>query len=403
MKRYYADLHIQSRYTASAAKDMTVKNLTSQAKLKGLNIMGTGDCLHPAWRAELRQELHWNGEIYEREGICFLPSVEIKDRNKVHHLVFLETLEHFDKLYDKWKSHGKIDHIGVPTIYLGGQQIARDVFELHGIIGPAHIFVPWQSLFMSYDSLGECYGELSNRILFVELGLSADTEMADCIEELTKRTFLSNSDNHSLIALGREFNEFLLGEATFEEIVSALENRGGRKITLNVGLDPREGKYYSSACIKCRARYRYNDALTLNWKCEKCRGIIRKGVADRIKELSTYSKPMHPDFRPPYMHMLPLPELIRLAHPSIADKDLVSKRDNLIREFDNEINILLNTNVAEISEMDEELGYTLEKVRHGKLNFFPGGGGQYGKPTFDETDDSSTFYALKYKQKRLLE
>jgi len=403
MKKYYVDLHIQSRYTASATKDITVKNLARQARIKGLNIIGTGDCLHPKWREELERELQYSDGIYEKEGIYFIPSVEIKDKNRVHHLIFLETLKDFDRLYNKWKEHGKLDKIGVPTIHLDGEQITKEVFDLNGIIGPAHIFVPWESMYKSFDSINDCYGEFSSKITFIELGLSADTYMADTIRELKEKVFLSNSDNHSLNTLGREFNEFFLEKPTFEEIRKALENKGGRKVTLNVGLDPREGKYYLSACIKCHSRYRYEDATRLKWKCEKCGGIIRKGVKDRVSELSSYKKPKHPEFRPPYIHMLPLSEIIKMCYPHANNKEVKERKNGLIERFGSELSILLHVNISELCKADEKIGEVLEKIRNGKLNFVPGGGGKFGEPTFDEVDEDLLFYKPKFTQRRLFE
>ena len=230
MKKYYVDLHIQSRYTASATKDITVKNLARQARIKGLNIIGTGDCLHPKWREELERELQYSDGIYEKEGIYFIPSVEIKDKNRVHHLIFLETLKDFDRLYNKWKEHGKLDKIGVPTIHLDGEQITKEVFDLNGIIGPAHIFVPWESMYKSFDSINDCYGEFSSKITFIELGLSADTYMADTIRELKEKVL-------QLMEMARNSGKIKKGT---NETTKAVERGQAKLVVIAEDVDPEE-------------------------------------------------------------------------------------------------------------------------------------------------------------------
>jgi len=388
INEYYADLHIQSRYTVGATKDITVKKLACQAKSKGLSLIGTGDCLHPRWREELKKELLYDGKTYMLENVYFLPTVEIKDKDRVHHLIFLQTLENFSELYDKWKKYGKLNKAGVPTIHLDGERIAQDTCKLGGIIGPAHIFVPWQSLYKSFNSLNECYKSFSNEVKFVELGLSADSNMADRIQELTKRVFLTNSDNHSLYTIGREFNRFLTKEPSFEEIRNALSNKGGRKVTLNVGIDPREGKYHSSACAKCYAKYRYEDAKILNWRCEVCGYIIRKGVIDRVEELATYQKPKHPDFRPPYVKMPSLVEIIKLGYPQLSRSKVLEKKETMVRIFGAEIKILLDSDVEDIRKIDESIGEIIKRIKNMELNYVSGGGGKPGIPILGEVKEN---------------
>ncbi len=240
-------------------------------------------------------------------------------------------------------------------------------------------FTPWTALYKEYDSLKECYGNA--KIHFLELGLSADSQMADMIKAHHRLTYLSNSDAHSPQPhrLGREFNRFEVKDATFEEIREAILKKGGRKIILNAGLDPRLGKYHLTACSKCYTKYRLEDAKRLNWKCERCGGVIKKGVRDRILELADTKE--RPKDRPPYLHLAPLAEIISMVTgKGIETKSVKAVWERLLREFGSEIGVLVDAPIESIARIiGEDMAKAIWAFRNEKLIIIPGGGGKYGE------------------------
>jgi len=251
------------------------------------------------------------------------------------------------------------------------------------LIGPSHAFTPWTSMYKEFDSMRACYGDRVGDVKFLELGLSADTSMADKIAELQDITFLSCSDAHSPWPdkLGREFNRFDLAEPTYAEIVKALKRENGRRISLNVGFDPRLGKYHRSACSRCFKQFELEQAKALRWRCDKCGGWIKKGVLDRVNELATYPAPRHPPHRPPYLRIAPLAEVVALAlgQEDPHTPEVQSIWEKLVTRFGNEIKVLVDLPPEELAEAaGTKVAAVIKAFRAGELKVIPGGGGRYG-------------------------
>jgi len=245
-------------------------------------------------------------------------------------------------------------------------------------------------MYAKHSSLSDCYGELTDYVSFVELGLSADSDYADKIKELHRLTFLTNSDCHSPhpVRLAREFNRFEVGDATFDEIKKAILRVGGNKPVLNVGLFPQEGKYNESACMSCHTHYVLEEAIRRRWKCQ-CGKKIKKGVKDRIEEKATYKEPVHPDHRPPYLHLIPLPEIITKAvkQHSPFTKTVTARWEELVSGFGNEIAVLLDADLDEIARATTPaIAEAIRAFREKKIHIVPGGGGRYGKIELPEEE-----------------
>ena len=272
-----------------------------------------------------------------------------------------------------------IESEGRPHVSLSAAEIADLANDMDILIGPAHAFTPWTALYKEYNSLKEAYGDA--KIHFLELGLSADSYMADRIKAHHKLTYLSNSDAHSPMPhrLGREFNRFELQDVTFEEIRKAILKRGGRRIVLNAGLDPRLGKYHLTACSKCYIKYKLEDAKRLNWRCEVCGGVIKKGVHDRILELADTNE--RPKDRPPYLHLAPLAEIISMViGKGVETKSIKAIWERLLREFGSEINVLVDGPIEAMAKIiGEDIAKAIWAFRNEKLIVIPGGGGKYGE------------------------
>ncbi|ACS89643.1 MAG TPA: TIGR00375 family protein [Thermococcaceae archaeon] len=376
-----ADLHIHSRYSKAVSKLMTFPILAENAKLKGLGIVGTGDILNPKWEGELLKYSQKVDEgTYEIKGIKFLLTAEVEDNKRVHHLLIFPNIETVRELRERLKHYSKdVESEGRPHLSLNASEIADLSNEFDVLIGPSHAFTPWTALYKEYNSIKEAYGNY--KIHFLELGLSADSYMADKIKAHHNLVYLSNSDAHSPQPhrLGREFNRFEVEDATFEEIKKAILKRGGRKIVLNAGLDPRLGKYHLTACSRCYTKYRLEDAKRLGWRCELCGGVIKKGVHDRILELADTDE--RPKDRPPYLHLAPLAEIIAMVlNKGVETKSVKSIWERLLKEFGSEIRVLVDAPVEAIAELiGDEIAKAIWAFRNEKLIIVPGGGGKYGE------------------------
>jgi uncharacterized protein (TIGR00375 family) len=371
-----ADLHIHSKYSMATSSKMELSVIAREAGKKGIQLVGSGDCLHPKWRLELRQ-LERVGETLCIGDTFFIPTVEVEDVNRVHHLLILPSLSKAEELYEALKRHSpNIDTDGRPTVNLTGEEIAGIACEVESLIGPAHAFTPWTAIYAYHSSLRECYGEKTEYVSFVELGLSADSDYADRILELHPLTFLTNSDAHSPWPnkLAREFTRFEMEHPSFDELEKAIRRREGRAPVLNVGLFPQEGKYNESACIRCFKHYTLREAVSLSWQC-RCGGRIKKGVRDRVEELADTSS--HPPHRPPYLHLIPLSEIIAMAlGTSPNTKTVQGHWEKLITTYKSEITVLVDADLS--GDVDPRVVSAVRAFRSGKVIVHPGGGGKYG-------------------------
>ena len=366
------------------SKKMTLELLSVEAKKKGVDIVATGDCLHSKWLSEIKKLNKIDEGTSELNGTRFLLTTEVEDNKRVHHLLIFPSISTVESFREKILNYTvNIDTDGRPNLNMNGIEIAQIAKDCDALIGPCHAFTPWTAMYAYHDSLKSCYGDLTDYIPFMELGLSADTNYADKIKELENLTFLTNSDAHSPypVRLAREFNRFKVEDFTFNEIKKALLRKGGRKSILNVGLPPQKGKYNESACLRCFKHYTLTESIMKKWKCT-CGKRIKKGVRDRIEELSSYSEPKHPDHRPPYIHVIPLAEIIAkvIGHSSPNTKGVVSRWENLIKTFGNEVNVLIDAELSEIEKVtDTSITSAIEAFRKNEIIFYPGGGGEYGK------------------------
>ncbi|WP_321422904.1 TIGR00375 family protein [uncultured Methanobacterium sp.] len=400
-----ADLHIHGRYSMATSKNMTPALLSSQGSLKGLHLVATGDAFHQGWlnmieeateeSAEgifrINESKKMHNEFLQEEipdGISKNPDTkliltsEVEDSKRVHHLILIPSFEAAYQMRKKLK--GNLDSDGRPRVRMNGAEIQELALENGCIMGPSHAFTPWTSIYKEYDSIMDCYSEIPD---FVELGLSADTDMADRIEELQDIPFLTNSDAHSPWPhrLGREFNEIDVKDLSFPALASAIADKN---ITANYGFDPRLGKYHHTACTKCYQQFHPEEAIKMNMKCP-CGGTIKKGVDYRVEELATWKEPHHPPHRPPYIHIMPLAEIISLTYSKGVTTKFVQKIwQQLILKFGDEISVLIDAPLEALVEIDPELARRIQAFRDKTLQIKVGGGGKYGELVFNE--ESST-------------
>jgi uncharacterized protein (TIGR00375 family) len=377
------DLHIHSRFSAATSEKMKIRTISEEAPRKGIQVVATGDCLHSGWMREIKECNMVDDGTFEMNNTHFILSTEIESKNRVHHLLYFPCISAADEFKKNIKLKSQnLETNGRPNVDLNGIELATLAKDVDAMIGPAHAFTPWTALYAYHSSLKDCYGDLSDYISFVELGLSADSDFADKIQELHRLTFLTNSDCHSPhpVRLAREFTRFEVKECTYNEIKKAILREHGNKPILNVGLPPQEGKYHETACRSCYTHYSLEEARRRRWKC-RCAKRIKKGVKDRINEKANFSEPQHPDHRPPYIHLIPLAEIITKAigqHNPFTQT--VTKRWNeLISVFSSEINVLIDANIEDISRVTAPaITEAIQAFREKKYMLHPGGGGKYG-------------------------
>jgi len=424
LQRFDTDLHIHSLHSISVSKFMTIPMLTRGAKEKGLHLIGTGDVTQPDWLKHLKKHLSSDDDILSHDDVSFIPTVEIEDTESIHHLVILQDFEaveilrnclstHSPNMNDKWG--------GRPRVNIDGERLAGLVSDVGGMIGPAHAFTPFRSIFREnkHTSLQSCYGDETSNIHFIELGLSADSETADFIPELRKLTFITASDAHSPAPnkLGREFVRFEMAAPSFKELKLAITRQRDRKPVLNLGFNPRLGKYYLSFCYHCRRTLitpagdeppSYDD-LNIYISCStptdrqrlledihKRKVIcpadgkkLRLGVRDRAAAIGE-GKSKSPHHRPPYLHIAPLLDIISISLEikSTSAKTVRNLYDKMRNRFGPETLILTEAPLDGVREMNERVAIMISKYRDKTIGYIEGGGGRYGKlvPPWESAD-----------------
>ncbi|MFX1233439.1 MAG: endonuclease Q family protein [Promethearchaeota archaeon] len=431
MDLFNCDFHIHSPHSIAVSKSLNLDTMRETCLKKGLHILGTGDILQPDWLKYLKKNLKRNNDgAYYYKDIFFILQTEIEDKDSIHHLVLFPDFESVKAAQNKLKYYSKNifdEWGGRPRVDLTAAEIVDLITDLGGLIGPAHAFTPFKAIFRQnkYKTLEECYQNAFKKVYFLELGLSANTELADRLESLKRITFLSNSDAHSQDprSLGREFNKLEIDNPSFAEVVLALKRKEGRRVTLNVGLHPKLGKYYNMFCYKCRRRILFkeskneefgflsNYAINNNFinffsndpeksrkefisqvarqkiNCLACKEEFNKnfkiklGVSERIDSIASFNKPKHPEHRPEYINAIPLIDIIRSIRgiKSVNSKTVLNEYNQLNEKLGTEFSILVDIPLLEIEKFDKDIASVINAFRNDEIQYVPGGGGIYGK------------------------
>ncbi|ACL69441.1 endonuclease Q family protein [Halothermothrix orenii] len=389
MQEIYADLHIHigsacggQPVKVTASRKLNFQNILQESLYrKGLNLVGIIDSASPLVINDIEdlldkgimEELPEGGVKYQDKLFIILGSeIESREENggQAHYLAyfpFLSQIKEFSQLLGNYITN---INLSSQACRLTGREILNIVDELGGLLIPAHAFTPHKSFYgRCFSGYREVFSDEEwEKIPAIELGLSADTHLADFLSELAGKSFLSNSDAHSLGKIAREYNKMRLEDINFKEFKLALQRKKGRCITYNYGLDPRLGKYYSSYCLHCQKTV----PLTGGERCSLCGSQkIIMGVKDRIINISKRNKSISPPWRPPYVHQIPLADV-----PGVGKKTL----NKLLKSFGTEMEIIHQSGVNELSELvGTRIAGNIDKARSGKASIEPGGGGVYGK------------------------
>ena len=395
MYEVFADLHVHigrsetgKPIKITAARSLNFANIAKEcAERKGINIVGIIDCASPYVIEDIEKFLQ-SGDAYELEDggiiykdkVCILLGSEVEtsevSRNgkcgSAHNVCFFPHLDDIKGFSREMSTHIKNITLSTQRSDISGYELIDIVEKYNGILIPAHIFTPFKSYYGNcVDRIKDIFKEKYDKIFAVELGLSSDTFLADMISELEGKTFVTNSDAHSLPKIAREYNKMQVKDISFKEVVKALKNEDGRKVLANYGLDPKLGKYHRTHCDNCDSTIETKEPVEV---CPKCGSDkVTFGVFDRIELIKDKETTKSPENRPPYIYQIPLTFI-----PGVGGKTI----EKLLDTFETEMNILHKLSQDDIEAVvGEKVAKHIVNAREGNMKVESGGGGNYGKVT----------------------
>lgn len=393
MNEVFADLHIHigrsekgKPIKITAARSLNFANIAKECyDRKGIQICGIIDCASPYVIEDIENFLK-TGEAYEiedggiiyKDKVCILLGSEVETseigrnghKGAAHNVCFFPHLKDIKGFSEQMSHHIKNITLSTQRSDLSGYELIDLVEKYNGILIPAHVFTPHKSYYGNcVDSLKEIFKEKFEKIFAIELGLSSDTFLADTISELETKTFVTNSDAHSLPKIAREYNKLQVEDISFKEVVKALKNEEGRKVVANYGLDPKLGKYHRTYCDNCENTIETKQPVSI---CPKCgSNKVTFGVFDRIELIKDKKQTKSPKSRPPYIYQVPLGFI-----PGVGTKVI----EKLLGKFGTEMTILHKLSKDDIEAViGEKIANKIEEARTGNAKIEVGGGGVYGK------------------------
>lgn len=405
---YVADLHIHSPFSRATSRESTLAGLAAWARIKGIQVVGSGDFTHPGWFSRLKEELepaepglfrlkHEKEVLSPLPGLStppgpvrFLLSAEISSiykrhnaTRKVHNLLYVPDFASAERISARLAGIGNIASDGRPILGLDSRDLLEIMLEEapEGFLVPAHIWTPWFSLFGSrsgFDTIEECFGDLTSHVFALETGLSSDPAMNRLISSLDHFALISNSDCHSPAKLGREANLFATG-FDFFSLRDAIRNNHSDSFRGTIEFFPEEGKYHCDGHRACKVCLDPRETRRLGLICPVCGRPLTVGVRHRVMELADRQEPVYTDGAPEFFSLVPLPELLcELLGVGPSSKEVMRHYCETIGRFGSEFNLLLHTQVEEICRQSPILGEAVGRVRRGRVIRKPGYDGEYG-------------------------
>lgn len=387
------DFHIHGPYAQACSRNTTLEKLETYAKIKGLNILGTGDALHPKWFQSITSELteDENGILWSKNKFPFIWQTELalfysqggKGR-RIHHVVLMPNKEVVIQVRDALLKKGRLDYDGRPIFGMSSIEFMDMLLSISKDIEviPAHAWTSWMSIFGSksgFDSVEECFEDRAKYIHAIETGLSSNPPMNRLVSKLDKYNLVSFSDPHSYFPwrLGREATMFDIKKITYKEILNAI--RTGEGLAGTIETNPEYGKYHVDGHRACNVVMNYEETKKVNGICPKCKTPLTLGVEYRVKQLADREEPKNvPNFK----EVIPLTELIAAVYSisQLASKKVWEVYNLLIKRFGSEFNVLLEAPYEELAKVvDKKLADVIIRNRAGKLEIKPGYDGVYGQ------------------------
>jgi uncharacterized protein (TIGR00375 family) len=399
---FYADLHIHSKYSRATSKSCNLEDLAIWSQKKGLSLISTGDFTHPEWFNEIKEKFvpAEHGVFKLKDDIekqlltnnyhlRFLLSVEIstiykkgEKTRKVHHIVFVPDFKSAENLREKLSSIGNIVSDGRPILGLDSRDLLEITLESGegSYIVPAHIWTPWFSVLGSksgFDSIKDCYRDLSDHIFALETGLSSDPEMNWRVSSLDKYRLISNSDAHSPTKLAREATVF---DTTPDYFAVRKSLKSGEGYVGTVEFFPEEGKYHEDGHRKCNICLTPEETKKLKGICPVCNKPLTIGVMHRVNELADRKDFIIPKTAGKVVSLVPLQEILsEIMQVGNSSKSVNITYERLIQKLGSELDILRNIPIDEISKTHSSLlGEAISRLRNGKVIKHAGFDGEYG-------------------------
>lgn len=397
--RTIVDLHVHSYHSRATSKQLTVPGIARAAAVKGVDVIATGDITHPVWLEEVASQTVEDGSGFLRlrdtsvdggstlftlfgEVACVYKKNDVARR--IHMLFGVSSLAAARAVNARLEADGyNIRYDGRPIIGMDVQELAKIYLDADpsALIIPAHIWTPWFALFGSksgFDSLEECFGELTKYVYAVETGLSSDPAMNWRVSDLNNVSIISNSDAHSPGKVGREATVFDWSERTYAALHQSLREQ--KDITHTIEFYPEEGKYHLDGHRDCGVRFEPAESARHKNRCPKCGLPLVVGVMNRVEQLADQDADTAPRTHIPYNSIVPLPEIIASAFGvGVASKKVCAEHDRLITRLGNEFHILLDATEAAIAAVaDPRVAEGIRRVRVGDIHIEPGYDGVFG-------------------------
>lgn len=401
--RVIADLHIHGRYSRATSEQMSILEIARYGKIKGLNLVGTGDFTHPQWLKEITQTLtsDQDTELFKLTAnptapVRFMLTTEVctiwdykGESKKVHHVILTPTLETATQINDRLKRFGDLASDGRPILDASAPQLVEEVIAVSNdnMIFPAHAWTPWFSVFgafSGFDRMEDCYQDMTKHIHALETGLSSDSPMNWRLSNLDRFTLLSNSDCHSFWPwrLGREANVFELEKFSYQQVTDAIKNNDPARFKLTIQVDPAYGKYHWTGHRNCKVSLSPQEAIKFGNICPVCRRKLTKGVEQRVEELADRPFDYRRSDAPGFMRLLPLSEVIAavLGTDSPSTQSVWKNYTALIEAFGDEYKVLIDAPLEGLAKIVEpKIAQAIVKVRNGQVKVTPGFDGVYGQ------------------------
>lgn len=411
--RQILDLHIHSRYSRACSGELTLANIDAACRIKGVDIIASGDFTYPEWFGDIKNELEEvrGSGLYKLKNakddkIKFILSTELaliyksRDRaRRIHLVVHAPNIEAVGELNNYLDKKFNIRSDGRPILGLPAPQLMKLCLSINPdfLIYPAHIWTPWFSVFGSksgFNSLEECFEDYTDKIYAFETGLSSDPAMNWRVSALDRLTLISNSDAHSPANIGREANVFAMNELSYKEIYNIIKNKkvfspetdgtkgGGRGIKYTIEFYPEEGMYHFDGHRDCNVSFTPEETKGRGGVCPACGKELTVGVLSRVEELADRPEGFRPPGLPGYKKLVELDKIIAeaLGVKSRKSKQVQAVYNKLIKALGSELNILLEVSLGDIQKIAlPEIAEGLNRVRVGELKIKPGFDGQYGE------------------------
>jgi uncharacterized protein (TIGR00375 family) len=409
--RFVADLHIHSKFSRATSRDMTLDTLAAWAKVKGLGLLATGDFTHPEWLFLMKEKLEPAGNGFlrfkngilppesahlktvsvTRDDVAFILSTEISfiysklgKVRKIHVMVLAPDFESVERLNGRLSGIGNLASDGRPILGLDVRLFCRLVAEVSPrcVVIPSHIWTPWFSLFganSGFDSIEECFEEMTPAIFALETGLSSDPPMNWRLSALDRFALVSNSDAHSPAKIGREANVFDT-DFGFDGLIAALKARDPARFLFTVEFFPEEGKYHYDGHRKCGVVLGPRESMKSNDVCPKCGRRLTIGVLHRVEELADREPGESAPGRIPCRNLIPLNEIIAEALGRTPESQAVwDVYFKFVREFGSEFAILTEVPIADLARIaPERAAEGIDRMRRSLVRLSPGYDGEYG-------------------------